>query len=234
VPDAAGETPWDQRVHDVLHAEVSHDAQSLRRLAGAVRRLVDRIIATDAPVEVIDAATTDVERTADRFDGFGRYQLYKGYAETANAGDPYAFFDRSPIIGKGNPLAPPLELDVVDGRVHGRAHFGAAYEGPPGCVHGGFIAAAFDDLLGLAQSLSGLPGMTGTLTIRYRKPTPLHTDLTFDAELVKVDGRKKFTRGELRNPAGDVTAEAEAVFISVELERFLQMQEEARKGLPGT
>ena len=31
--------------------------------------------------------------------------------------------------------------------------FGAAYEGPPGSVHGGIIAAAFDEVLGMTQSL---------------------------------------------------------------------------------
>ena len=46
------------------------------------------------------------------------------------------------------------------------------------------VAAAFDEVLGFVQSLSGRPGMTGTLTVRYRKPTPLHTELRFDAQLV--------------------------------------------------
>ena len=52
----------------------------------------------------------------------------------------------------------------------GTATFGAAYEGPPGCVHGGFVAAAFDEVLGSTQSLSGEPGMTGRLTVNYRSP----------------------------------------------------------------
>ena len=79
--------------------------------------------------------------------------------------------------------------------------FGAAYEGPPTCVHGGFVAAAFDEVLGLAQSLGGNPGMTGTLTVRYRKPTPLHTDLRFEATLDGQEGRKLFTSGRVY--AGD-------------------------------
>ena len=37
--------------------------------------------------------------------------------------------------------------------------FGSAYEGPPGCVHGGFVAAAFDEVLGFVQSLGGQPGL---------------------------------------------------------------------------
>ena len=57
--------------------------------------------------------------------------------------------------------------------------FNAAYEGPPGNVHGGMVAAAFDEVLGMAQSLSGNAGFTGTLTIRYRSPTPLYEPLLF-------------------------------------------------------
>ena len=39
------------------------------------------------------------------------------------------------------------------------------------------IAETFDEMLGAANIVAGNPGMTGTLTIRYRKPTPLRTDL---------------------------------------------------------
>ena len=66
---------------------------------------------------------------------------------------------------------------------------GRPYEGPPGHVHGGFVAAAFDEVLGFVQSTTGQPGMTGTLTIRYRKPTPLDTDLRFEATVQRVEGR---------------------------------------------
>ena len=65
------------------------------------------------------------------------------------------------MIGRANPLAPPIALELDDDRIVGRVTFGAAYEGPPGCVHGGYVAAAFDEVLGATQSLSGAPGMTG-------------------------------------------------------------------------
>jgi acyl-coenzyme A thioesterase PaaI-like protein len=91
-------------------------------------------------------------------------------------------------------------------------------------VHGGYVAASFDEVLGYVQSLSGNPGMTGTLTIRYRKPTPLHTELFFEAELVRVEGRKIFTQARVL--AGDlVTAEAEGIFISVDRSRFNELLE---------
>lgn len=107
-------------------------------------------------------------------------------------------------------------------KVVGRVRYGYAYEGPPGCVHGGVIAAAFDEVLGFAQSLSGKPGMTGTLTIRYRKPTPLETDLVFEGWVEKVEGRKIFTVGRCR-VGEEVTVEAEGVFVSVDFEKMAQL-----------
>jgi acyl-coenzyme A thioesterase PaaI-like protein len=100
--------------------------------------------------------------------------------------------------------------------------FGSAYEGPPGSVHGGFVAAAFDEVLGFANSLSGSPGMTARLIVNYRQPTPLYTELRFDARLDRVEGRKIFTTGEVY--AGDrLTAEAEGLFVSVDREKFQRL-----------
>jgi acyl-coenzyme A thioesterase PaaI-like protein len=153
-----------------------------------------------------------------------------GYAETALAGSPMAFFDRSPLIGLANPIAPPIHVEVAekDGKrwVEGTAVFGRAYEGPPGNVHGGFVAAAFDEVLGFAQSLSSQMGMTGTLTIRYRSPTPLFQELSFRAWVEGVERRKIFVSGTCH--AGErLTAEAEGIFISIDPQKFLELREQA-------
>jgi acyl-coenzyme A thioesterase PaaI-like protein len=128
------------------------------------------------------------------------------------------------MLGRANPLAPPLELWPDDGVIRGRAIFGAAYEGPPGCVHGGFVAAAFDEVLGSTQSLGGgRPGMTGRLTVHYRSPTPLREELTFESRVVDVTGRKTLTYGTLH--AGDrLCAEAEALFIAIDFEKMVELR----------
>jgi acyl-coenzyme A thioesterase PaaI-like protein len=150
-----------------------------------------------------------------------------GRAEAANAGDVGAFFDGSPLIGLSNPLSPPMTLEARDGRVHGEVCFGAAYEGPPGHVHGGFVAAAFDEVLGFTQSLTGNPGMTASLTVRYKRTSPLHVTLRFEAQVDRVEGRKIHASGRMLS-GETVTAEAEALFISVDAERFQALLEEAR------
>ncbi len=219
-PGAAG---WAAAMQELRDLEPSPRRTALFRVADAIRDVLHRMVQTSAPNDVIDGAAVEVEAAAARLAAHTSKSMYEGYAESANAGDPFAFFDHSPMLGRANPLAPPIELWLEEGRILGKATFGAAYEGPPGCVHGGYIAAAFDEVLGSTQSLSGSPGMTGRLTVHYRKPTPLQTELRFIGELEQVDGRKIFTRGELW--AGDVLcAEAEGLFISMDLGRFAAMK----------
>ena len=135
---------------------------------------------------------------------------------------PQEFFPSSPITGLGNPLSPPVVVESVEGGLAGTAWFDYQYEGPPTCVHGGVIAMVFDEILGVANIAEGRPGMTGTLTIRYLKPTPLRTTLRLEARVTDQQGRKIFTRGTIHH--GDVlTAEAEGVFIQLVPERFMEM-----------
>src|SRR5437899_8819373 len=155
-------------------------------LAVAMRRVIDHLVQVAAPESDLSGAADALERYAERLAKYPISRSYEGFAESANAGDTHAFFDHSPLIGLANPLAPPIRLAVVGDKVEGHVVFGDAYEGPPGHVHGGFVAAAFDEVLGMAQSLTGNPGMTGTLTIRYRRPTPLLTELVFEAYADRV------------------------------------------------
>lgn len=207
--------------------EASKWAQK-RRLATAMRLVMERLVPSNAPEEELARAADGLERYAEALAAHPRLRYVHGYAESATAGDVGAFFDQSPMIGLANPLAPPISIAKTGERTAvGTCTFGSAYEGAPGCVHGGFVAAAFDEVLGFVQSLGGRPGMTGTLTIRYEKPTPLHTELAFACELVRMEGRKIFTEGRLL--AGDrLCAKAQGLFISIGPERFEALEEQRR------
>jgi acyl-coenzyme A thioesterase PaaI-like protein len=229
VADDAGATGlnFNEVRRQMMSVPLTPARQEMRRLAAAARTVIERLVATTAPEEALRQAADRLEEASAELAGWPQGRIYEGYAEPANAGDPHAFFDHSPLQGAANPLAPPLRLEVRDGVVHGDVHFGSAYEGPPSSVHGGYVAAAFDEVLGMAQSLGGSPGMTGTLTIRYRTPTPLHTDLHFVGRLDRSERRKIFCSGELY--AGDVLcAEAEGIFISVDISRMAELR--ARRG----
>jgi acyl-coenzyme A thioesterase PaaI-like protein len=224
-----GSPGWAARIRDLSQAEPSPRRVALFRVADAIRTVLHRMVQSSAPNEVIEAAAADLEAVAERFNRYTNKSMYEGFAESANAGEPFGFFDHSPMLGRANPLAPPIDLWLEGGddgdRMVGTATFGAAYEGPPGCVHGGYVAAAFDEVLGSTQSLSGSPGMTGRLTVSYRSPTPLETELRFTGWLERVEGRKIFTRGELW--AGDrLCAEAEGLFISIKAGQFADLKAE--------
>ena len=64
----------------------------------------------------------------------------------------------NPVIGLRNPIAPPLVLHrAPDGSVYSDFHLGAAFEGPPGHVHGGVSALMLDHVLGEAASDADIP-----------------------------------------------------------------------------
>lgn len=219
--DGAVEAHW-----DATKASGSEMWAQKRRLADAMRLVIERLVPSNAPTEELRAAADGLERYAEALRAHPRLTRGHGHAESATAGDVGAFFDQSPLIGLANPLAPPITIGRSgDKTAVGSVTFGSAYEGPPGSVHGGFVAAAFDEVLGYVQSLSGTPGMTGTLTVRYILPTPLHQELRFEAEITRVEGRKIFTEGRVRAD-GTVTASAQGIFISMDPE---QMMELARK-----
>lgn len=124
-----------------------------------------------------------------------------------------------PVTGPENAIAPPLHLlGREDGSVQGRVALGMPYQGPPGCVHGGVSALVLDHTLGVANHWAGRSGMTGTLTLRYHRPTPLFEQLAVTARQVSVDGRKIRTTGEI-TAGGAVCVSADGVFIDKHLPR---------------
>ncbi len=207
-------------------------------LTRQLRHLIDTLMTTEADEATMVHAVNTISALNSQFDAFEHRSSFEGYAESANAGGEISahnfeamasmseIFDHSPVLGLANPTAPPLSLRLEGNKVLGEATFGGAYEGPPGCVHGGWIAATFDELLGMTQSLSGSAGMTGCLTVNYRLPTPLRVPIRWEGEIVRVEGRKIFTTGRSyveHRGQWTLTAEAEGLFISIPRERFHQM-----------
>ncbi|MFM7069940.1 MAG: PaaI family thioesterase [Actinomycetes bacterium] len=241
VPDllksADGRSP---RVEGLAALPDTPRRREVRRLAAAVRSVIESMVSTTASADQLSVAANELESLAAALGALPTGLTYRGFAEAANAGglvdpnDPewFAFFDHSPFIGLANPLSPPVRLSYNDDatRVVGEVTFGAAYEGPPSCVHGGYIAAVFDELLGATQSLSGTQGMTAHLGVDYRSPTPLGQSLTLDGWIDRRDGRKIYARGAMY--VGDqLTAEAEALFIAFDRGKFRALLDQRNEGL---
>lgn len=209
------------------HGHPSAAAGSPRnRLADALRRVSDLLVGRPLADGDLERAAADVERVAAALArAAGPGKAPRGMPD--HRGHPQDFFPTSPVVGYHNPLAPPVDVWAVraeDGslELRGRAFYRYAYEGPPTCVHGGVVAELFDELLGAMTILNGTPGMTGTLTVRYRRPTPLLAPLDLEARITSVEGRKIFARGTVHH-AGELTAEAEGVFIAVWPQKMLDI-----------
>src|SRR5512143_3864263 len=66
----------------------------------------------------------------------------------ANAtADGRVYLDHSRDIGAYNPCFPAYAIRVDGDRASGAVTFPLAYEGPPGIVHGGFLAVFFDSVI---------------------------------------------------------------------------------------
>ncbi len=197
---------------------------SRAQLATACRMVISELASSTASSEAFAHACDLVQEAAAILAAADHGRAYDGGEGSLADYQDHMFIDHSPLVGPLNPLAPPIVIGFEGTSVVGDVTFGAAYEGPPGCVHGGYIAAAFDEVLGLSQGMSGKPGMTARLTVNYRTPTPLLQPLRFVGRIDHIDGRKIFTNGELRTVADDrLCAEAEALFISMKPEFFQRM-----------
>jgi acyl-coenzyme A thioesterase PaaI-like protein len=215
-----------------------------RHLADRERRALAAAVADDlrivaADLSERDLSDDDLEAAAELtrslrecLDGPRRSRWYEGDPMDLAEGDRFAYLDQSPIRGRLNPIAPPMTIERVEGEdgrlwVEGRARLGSAYEGPPHGVHGGWVAALFDELLGMAQSLAEKKAVTATLKIRYRDITPIDEDLRFRGWIERDRGRSIVVRGTCH--AGDtLTADAEGVFVRVDFSEILHRMKERR------
>jgi len=202
-------------------SSVGDDA--LNRVAAAVRRISHTVVGQPVADAELAEAAERLSEVADRLEAAALPEkILRQFPDPD--GHPQDFFPTSPMTGVASPVAPPVEVWAVVGpggqrEIRGRASFGYQYEGPPTCVHGGVIAELFDELLGLANLAANQPGMTGTLKIRYRRPTPLLAPLELASRHTRRDGRKIFTWGGIFHD-GELTAEAEGIFIEVPADRM--------------
>ena len=222
---------------DEDEADLSAARVAKHRLVEQVRRLVDAAFQLDCgdagyevggvggvgeldPMPDTDRAAqfmglaAEAEALADRIGALPRIPRVVADGVNASRAQRYdtLLVERSTINGRGNPLAPPVRMWADGDVIRGEAYFTAPYEGPAGRVHGAWVAACFDEILGCAQGASGAFGYTGTLTITLRRATPLYTKITYEAGFSHREGRKIHGWGRCYAD-GRLTAEATGVFV---------------------
>lgn len=195
-------------VEDLSREDIARLRGIYEPLAESVRELVDATIRTEVDAETVAQAKRDIDAVLTRL----RSRQIDGAfgVRHTTAGESLGWGNA--LVGIRNPLAPPVVTKHDEsGRVWADFNLGAAYEGPPGHVHGGVAALILDHLLGEAASHDRKPRFTGTITVRYLRPTrlgPLHSE----AILTRHEGVKSFCSGHIADADG-ITVEAEGVFI---------------------
>lgn len=197
------------QVDEATPEEVARERATYEPLAQVVRELAEASIRTEVEADEVEAAVADLRDVVERL---RKRQLEGSYGlrhSTAGGGTrPWG----NAVVGVRNPVAPPLDVRRdPTGSAESDFHLGAAYEGPPGLVHGGVAALILDQLLGEAAGAGGKPGMTATLTLTYRRPTPLGP-LHGEARIVRTEDHKTWAVGHIADAEG-VTVEAEGLFI---------------------
>jgi len=178
-------------------------------LAESVRDLVDAAIRTEADAETVAEVKREIDAAVARL----RSRQIDGSFGVRVSADGQGLSWGNAVIGVRNALAPPVVTRRDEsGRVAADFVLGAAYEGPPGHVHGGVSALILDHLLGEAASPDHKPRFTGSITMRYLRATPLGA-LRAEAVQTRTDGVKTYCTGTIADAAG-ITVEAEGVFIT--------------------
>jgi len=190
-------------------AEAAEHDSVFGALAGSVRELLEAQLLTEVDHDVAREVTAEVEALSTRL----RKRAGSDPLGIEVGSDGRTRAHGNAVIGLRNPLAPPLHVErSPDGRAWSSFRLGPQYEGPPGLVHGGVSALLLDQLCGEAAAAGGAPGMTGRLTLTYRRPTPLG-ELSAEAWIDHVDGYKTTVRGHIKDADGNPTVEAEGLFI---------------------
>lgn len=202
--------PFEYRTVDMTDEEFAQEQAVYGSLTEALRRLNEVSLRTTLDPEKIVAATQQVNEltallAAEMIPAnFGVVVTTSGHVRGyGNA-----------VVGMRNPFAPPLRIvqDRVKGGASSEFFLNALYEGPPGKVHGGVLALVLDQIFGEAAAAGGTPGMTGTLTLRYRRPTALGA-CSAQAWVESTAGIKTIVKGWLKDADGETTVEAEGLFI---------------------
>jgi acyl-coenzyme A thioesterase PaaI-like protein len=201
--------PIDYRIVEMTPEQLEADRRVWGGLADSVRALAEASLRTTVAPDV----ATEVAKRVDELTELLRAEQIEGSYGVSVTRDGRVLGHGNAVVGMRNPVAVPLQMErSPEGRAWASFHLNALYEGPPTKVHGGVSALILDQVLGEAAAAGGSPGMTGTLTLRYRRNLPLG-DCSVEGWIDSQDGPKTVVRGVIRDADGNDCVEAEGVFI---------------------
>ena len=198
-------------------AEHTDRREAVAQLGEALRDLTSLTIGSEVAVDVLRAVAADARRLAATLAERQRRPDEPSSVDDLQRGQRWF----NPVVGSGNPVAPPMRVEIVDGTAIGSCTLDWRYEGPPTYAHGGISAMLLDQIMGYAAAAAGHPGVTGRLEVRYRSTVPLDQPLRLQARLIDVLGARAALRGSisLATAPDDPLVEAEGRFLALRQEQ---------------
>jgi hypothetical protein len=163
-------------------------------VAGALRRLAGLLISLENDHPTINTMLTQVSEWETELAAATPPDSAPRIGDDPD-GNRRLYLDHAFDIGAYNPCFPEYRFDPIDDATpdiaSGSVTFPVVYEGPPGLVHGGFLGVFFDCVTQHHNCATRLSGKTRSLTVKYRRPTPLLAELRFEIE--RADGERGLT-----------------------------------------
>ena len=181
---------------------MSPEIAARHRLRGATARILDVFVAHEGTPDQLNAWADTAEGYAARLEDSPPETVFWGLGSRG-----VLSVTGLPAVVDGRPRV----ADTGD-RAEAMVTYGREHEGHPGLVHGGTLAATFDDLFGLFQTFSHPPVVTAELTVRFLAPVRVGSTVRFEAEIVERERRKMRVRGHA-SIDGATCAAAEALFV---------------------
>jgi len=122
------------------------------------------------------------------------------------------------VCGLANPYGLQLRFELTaPGEVVANYTVPERFEGYPGLVHGGIVAAMLDEVVSRVHMGIDPPRFmyTARLELRYRKNVPVGQPLRIVGRAEKSKGRTATSKGTIYDKNGEVLAEAEALLVNV-------------------
>ena len=209
------QTTADPRAYGLPLVEGTAIPTELRTLVSRVHDLIDAVANTEVDTDTLAQTAATVQTLTDRLN-VARRQIGTMVTREIGDGTTEVGTITNIVAGDTNPAAPQLALMRTEEGLRAEITLNTIYQGPPGLVHGGWIAAMLDQAVGSVSAIETSPGLTAHLEVDYRRPTPLFTPLEITSWVERVEGRKVYVAGQIK-AHGQVTAEGRALMIRVEV-----------------
>jgi hypothetical protein len=147
--------------------------------AGALRRLTGLLLSLEHEHPTVDAMLAQFDDWEQELTAAASQDLSPRIGEGGE--EKRVYLDHAFDVGAYNPCFPEYSFDHLDTETaSGTVTFPLVFEGPPGLVNGGFLAVFFDCVTQHQSCAAQLTGKTRSLTVTFRRPTPILTELRFD------------------------------------------------------